>query len=159
MCVIVVQQLISWFTVTWLYTNDNWCDYSPNVILCVAVSNATQTMQLCSLALKVISCAVGNRAQQLPVSRFSSWFGCSVADVKVLCTSCGFTVNEDVISISRPLFQQPQVCHTNICNCCVISMFYGLCTLNMLSLSILLQDVSEACPQASTVCSYLQWKL
>jgi len=79
-----------------------------------------QMMQLCSLALQVISSAVGNWAQQLPVSCLASWNGCSVDDVKVLCTACGFTVNEDVVSVSRRLFQQPQVCSNSsidLCSC------------------------------------------
>jgi len=68
----------------------------------------------CSLSLTVISSAVGNRAQQLPVSQLASWLGCSTAHVKALCISCGFAVNEETVSISRPQFQQPQqVCKYN----------------------------------------------
>jgi len=66
-------------------------------------------MSLRSLALQVVSAAIGNRPQRLSVSRLASWFGCSPTDVNVLCSSCGFTVSEDAVSISRPQFQQPQV--------------------------------------------------
>jgi len=65
-------------------------------------------LPFCSLALRVISSAVGNRAQQLPVSQLASWFNCTTDDVKVLCTSCGFTVTKDVVSILRSKFTQPQ---------------------------------------------------
>jgi len=82
--------------------------------MCVAKYKMAQFF---SLALRVISCAVGNRAQQLPISQLAAWFGCSTADVTVLCTSCGFTANDDVVSILRPKFQQPQrVCSINLCN-------------------------------------------
>jgi len=75
-----------------------------------------------SLALRVISTAVGNRPQQLPVSRLASWFGCSTADVKVVCTSCGFTVNEDVVSVARPKFQLPQRVR-NVNSCIKLRLF------------------------------------
>jgi len=83
---------------------------------CVALMQMMQ-LHVYSLALQVISSAVGNRAQQLPISCLASWFGCSVADVKVLCTSCGLTVNEDVVSVSRRLYQQPQVRSINLFSC------------------------------------------
>jgi len=67
-----------------------------------------QLVSFCSLALRVISAAVGNRAQQLPLSQLAGWFACSTADVEVLCSACGFTVNENLVSVARPKFQQPQ---------------------------------------------------